>query len=122
MNTSLFLMRLNSRISWKMLSLLIFLIEILCVISTSLEKSTNRKIIVAVLSERKPFTIIDEIGPPNGLDALMIENFARKFNFQVEYIDINSSLNNEIVKKEASSANYSRYDHIKVVYCIQYYF
>lgn len=70
----------------------IFSIVILCVISIPLQESDKHKIIVA-LSERKPFTILNEIGPPNGLDVLIMQNFAQKFKFQVEYIVINSSLN-----------------------------
>lgn len=51
----------------------------------------NRTINVAV-SEQKPFVSFYGNGIPMGLDVLIIENFAKKFKFHVEYSIINSTL------------------------------
>lgn len=57
--------------------------------TVALEK---HKITVAV-SERKPFVVIDQSGKPKGLDVLIIEHFARKFNLHIDFIIVNASLN-----------------------------
>lgn len=74
-----------------MLLWLIVSLKIWCVISIPLNESTNKKIIVAI-AQRKPFTIINENGPPSGLDVQIIDQFARKFNLKVDYLFINPSL------------------------------
>src|SRR5215468_785866 len=49
--------------------------------------------ITVTLSERKPFVILNENGQPQGLDTLIIENFAHKFNLKIKYFVVNTSLN-----------------------------
>lgn len=57
------------------------------------------KISIAV-SERIPFVILKKNTTPSGLDIAIIENFAQKFNLQIEYITLNSSLNLISTEKE----------------------
>lgn len=62
-----------------MLPLSLFLFEIF-----SIQVRSQEKIIVA-FTERKLFVMLDEDGTPKGLDVLVIQNFVRKFNLQVDY-------------------------------------
>lgn len=59
----------------------------------------ERKITVAI-SERRPFVTVDQNGRQSGLDVSIIENFAKKFHFQVEYVKINQSLNSVFSMKD----------------------
>lgn len=53
---------------------------------------TNTKITVT-LSERKPFAFLNSKGKPQGLDVLIIQNFAENCNLDEEYVFVNESLN-----------------------------
>lgn len=64
------------------------------------ELDVSPKISVAV-SEQKPFVILDPNGgSPKGLDVLIVENFAKKFNFKIDYYILNASLNYIFVDKK----------------------
>lgn len=67
-------------------------------------ENSSVSIISVGLSERKPFTYLNENGIPKGLDVLIMDNFAKEFNFQLEFIIINSSLNYIFTNKENSDA------------------
>lgn len=75
--------------------------------------SFEQKITVA-LSERRPFVILDQNGTPKGLDISIIENFAKKFHLQIDYIVINSSLNYVFANEESSIAS-SIFNDLKYV-------
>lgn len=49
--------------------------------------------ITVTLSERQPFVIFNPERSPTGLDVLIIQNFAQKFNLKVEYHFVYESLN-----------------------------
>lgn len=59
----------------------------------------NREITVA-LSERPPFVIFDRNGTPNGLDVLIIKNFAKKLKLQIDFLIVNTSLNQVFATKQ----------------------
>ena len=63
----------------------------------------GNRISVAV-SERTPFVILDQNGgPPTGLDVSIMENFAKRFRFKIDYCLVNSSLNYTFAKNEHSN-------------------
>lgn len=49
--------------------------------------------IAVTLSERNPFVIYNPKGNPRGLDVVIIQNFAKQFNFVIKYVFVNESLN-----------------------------
>lgn len=53
-----------------------------------------------LISERNPFFILEKTGSPRDLDVSIIENFAVKFNLQINYIFINSSLNSVVANED----------------------
>lgn len=61
--------------------------------SYSMEKNSNH-IINILVSEQKPFVIIEPTLEIRGLDVLIIENFAQKHNLNINYILGNLSINN----------------------------
>lgn len=87
----------------------VFLIKIATIVAVDIP--SDHKITVA-LSERKPFTYLDQNGVPKGLDILIIENFAKKFKFQLDFIIVNSSLNyiftNEEYLRDFLAHNFTR--------------
>lgn len=60
--------------------------------------------ITVALSERNPFVILNQNGAPKGLDILIIENFARKSNLQIDYFLVNMSLNYIFVDEDSFNA------------------
>lgn len=86
---------------------LIVLLKVFLFFIVSIEGRDDRKIVVA-LSEQRPFVMFDQNGTPTGLDVLIIKNFARKFNFQVDYSILNSSLNYIFTDKVYGIQNNSR--------------
>ena len=58
----------------------------------SAELGSDRRITVAI-SERIPFVILGRNRTSMGLDVQILENFAKKFHLQIDYVIINSSLN-----------------------------
>lgn len=57
-----------------------------------LEMISSRKITVMV-SQSEPFAIFKNENPKfKGLDTTIVENFGRKYHFQIEYIKANESL------------------------------
>lgn len=58
-----------------------------------------RKIKVS-LSERRPFVVLGQNGKAKGLDVIIIENFAAKYNLQLEYFHLNLSLNFVFANKD----------------------
>lgn len=87
---------------------------------TSLSAAPNRQYaesngkISVMLSERNPFVFFNENGTPVGLDISIIENFAQKFHLRIDYIVINSSLN-EIFSNEKNFNASSILNDIKYV-------
>lgn len=79
---------------------LIILLEVSFVLAVHLKNYKLNRIITVALSERIPFVIFDRNGTPNGLDILIIENFGRKFNLQIDYLVVNSSLNQVLMTKQ----------------------
>lgn len=73
------------------------------VFAASFNEHSNREITVA-LSEQKPFVILNRNETPKGLDVLIIENFAMKFNLRIKYFVINSSLNAALSDREHFNA------------------
>lgn len=63
----------------------------------------GRKITVAI-AEQKPFTEFDEDGVPKGLDVKIIENFAMKYHLQVDFVNINLSMNKMFASERISEA------------------
>lgn len=68
---------------------------------------TQEKVTVT-LSERKPFLMLYKNGTPKGLDVLVIENFARNNNLQIDYYIINTFENTNFNEKFSTQTN-SRY-------------
>lgn len=74
---------------------------------SSVNSNSSNEILVGFLM-RKPFVFRNEAGALEGLDVLMIENFAKKFNLHVNYLEYNTStielfnkeeiIENEIIK------------------------
>lgn len=60
---------------------------------------TTEKIFVG-FTKREPFVSIDQIGTQKGLDEFIMNNFARKFNLSLEYVEKNISLNEISNNKE----------------------
>lgn len=60
--------------------------------------------ITVALSERNPFVILNQNGAPKGLDILIIENFARKLNLQIDYFLVNISLNYIFIDEDSFNA------------------
>lgn len=87
----IFIISLYDQNSGTMFRLSFFWSEILFiqVILAATEARSQGKITVALI-ERKPFVVLDENGTPNGLDVLIVKNFARNFNLQMHYYVINS--------------------------------
>lgn len=56
------------------------------------ELGSYRKITVAV-SERIPFVVLDQNETLMGLDVQILENFAKKFKLQIDYVIVDASLN-----------------------------
>lgn len=52
---------------------------------------TENKLTVA-FTEQKPFVILNQNGTPSGLDVLIVQNFAKHFNFELKFLPINQSL------------------------------
>lgn len=82
---------------------LIFLLKFSLGFAVHLKNHPDLTITVA-LSERKPFVILDGNATPTGLDVLIIENFARKFNLKIKYIIMNTSMNDIFIKMENSTS------------------
>lgn len=61
--------------------------------------NSNEEILVA-FSNRPPFVYKDENGALKGLDILIIENFARKFDRRIKYEEMNKSLNEMFNQEE----------------------
>lgn len=97
---------LHSSLFW----FVIFLIQITVAANTKVQ--FQEKITVA-LSERRPFVVFDEDGTPKGLDVLLIENFARKFNFQIDYYIMDSFENLNI---EGYFNGFTKQTHMKYAY------
>lgn len=57
------------------------------------------------LSDRKPFVILNENELPKGLGVTIVENFAKKYNLQTDYLIINSTTNNIF----ANESNFERF-------------
>lgn len=57
-----------------------------------LEVKPEQKLTVALI-ERKPFITFDQNGSPKGLDVLIIENFAIRFNMRINNVLFNSPVN-----------------------------
>lgn len=73
----------------KWLFIAIFYISMLSSISCD---EIQKKRITVALSERRPFVTVDE-NKLGGLDVSIIENFAKKLKLEVNYVQINESLN-----------------------------
>lgn len=68
---------------------------------------SNRKLTILV-SQQNPFVIYSEKNnscQPNGLDILILENFALKFDFDIEYLMINETLN-EVFSSQKSTEEF----------------
>lgn len=57
-----------------------------------IEPQANQRISI-MYSKRSPFVMQSGSAPPKGMDVSIIENFARKFNLQIDYVQSNESLN-----------------------------
>lgn len=66
-------------------------------------KAVEENKITVTLSGRKPFVILNSDGAPKGLDVLIIENFAKKLNLQIDYSVVNRSQNNISVDRDYSN-------------------
>lgn len=56
-------------------------------------KLRPKKKITVTLSGRKPFVILNSNGAPKGLDVTIMENFAKRLNFGIDYSLVNGSQN-----------------------------
>lgn len=77
--------------------------EILFVIIAASEEhglSRSKEEILVAFSVRPPFAYKDKNGILKGLDILIIENFAKKFDLQIKFIQFNESLNQMLSKEE----------------------
>lgn len=63
-------------------------------------------------SKREPFVYTNRVGELRGLDVMIMENFARKFNLKLEYIEHNISLN-EISNDNEAFEEYIQQDDLK---------
>lgn len=82
----------------KVLTLLIFSIQLFV---NSYANSDHSKISV-LISKYEPFVFFTnetESQGPKGLDISILNNFAKKFNLQIEYIQSNESLREAIVSE-----------------------
>lgn len=83
----------------------VFLLNFLLFASFADQSQNSRKLqqfnITVAFWEQKPFVNIDENGKPNGLDVQIIENFAKKYDFHINYISLNSSLNYNFANEES---------------------
>lgn len=70
--------------------------------------------IVVGFSNRQPFVYTNTKGKLQGLDVLVIQNFARKFNFTINYIEYNISLN-DISNIEQIFKEYIHRDDLRLV-------
>lgn len=84
----------------------IFSILLAAVVST--EHHFNRKITVTIPT-RNPIAIFDQNSVARGLDVLILENFAQKFDLQINYIAVNTSLNHIFSDEYGSNALLLRY-------------
>lgn len=82
-------------IPWKIFFLGIFLMKV----DGQQSPTTPMEIFVA-FSTRKPFAYRSQSGAVKGLDFLIIENFARRINANVKYIEYNISFNGLFRKEE----------------------
>lgn len=71
----------------------------------------TEKIIVG-FTKREPFVYTDQHGNRNGLDIMIMENFARKHNLKLEYIEHNISLN-EISNNKKAFEEYIQQDDLQ---------
>lgn len=70
----------------------LFLFGIFIVGLVGIERSSAKEITVA-FGNRKPFATYQPNGNPKGFDVSIVDNFARKFNLQANYLFVNASLN-----------------------------
>lgn len=62
--------------------------------------SNSSKEIVVAFSQRPPFVFQNSAGALNGLDILLVENFAKKTNLQIKYIEYKTPLNEVFIKEK----------------------
>lgn len=74
----------------------------------STEHHFDRKITVAIPT-RNSIAVLDRNAIPRGLDVLIVENFAQKFDLQIDYIVINSSLDRVLSNEYGCDALLLRY-------------
>lgn len=81
------------------------------IITEELSIEPKKRITVGFF-KREPFIYTNNIGKLMGLDVVIMENFARKFNFELKYIEHNISLN-EISNNREIFADYMQQSHLK---------
>lgn len=72
-------------------SILILKILFCAALAANVPKPQNE--IMVAFSQRQPFVFRSEDQVLKGLDVLIVENFAKKFQLQIKYIEFNTSLN-----------------------------
>lgn len=92
----------------KMQARLWLILGTILVVSIALGEASKK--ISVVLSQRKPFVVIDQNGPPKGLDVSIVENFANTFNLQINYLIVNMSMNYAFVNED----NFERF-HTEII-------
>lgn len=82
-----------------MISLSLFPFGIFLLKTMIVENATAEEIVVA-FSSRVPFVYRNQAGGLQGLDISIIENFAKRLNLKIKYIEYNSSFNEMFMKEE----------------------
>lgn len=81
--------------------------------NTNFEVRADNRIIVA-FSEQKPFAELSKGGLVTGLEVIILDNFAKKYNLQMNYCLVNGSLNcilrNQDISVQLSSLGAFRLD------------
>lgn len=80
------------------------LITIVAAERQSLRGSRSIHRITVALSEQVLFVILNQNKTPTGLNVLIIENFAKKIQLQIDYVIFNSSLNCIFAKEKIFDA------------------
>lgn len=83
-----------------------FLFGLYLAVAISTEGYSEAKLSVA-FSERKPFLTFNPDGSIRGVDVSILNNFARKFNLNIEYQFVNTSLN-YILSSEEKLTNFAK--------------
>lgn len=88
-------------VSWRIFILGIFIVEMNeRVLATKLP--TN---LLVAFSMRKPFAYRGKTGALEGMDFMIIENFARRLNAEVKYTEFNTSFNEMLRRGEIFQRN-----------------